>query len=295
MLLKPGCSCDQAIRLTETLGTETSDVQYLVPHILITNGPTGAAWPERLSPGALVPAIRKYDEWTLQAATRLRAAFTDPAISARPRAEKYSLIVNGDPSAGQTAILINGELNELRSYFAELANRAREQQEHYRWHQGRTLILDTNDLLHGQDFINIPWRRDYGPDTVVALPHVVIDEIDQKSFAQSEKTRKRARVVFRQIERLLDQIDAGGEATLTDGTPFRVLADEPGHQRLPNNDDEVVAQACALHQAIQSGEVVVITWDNGMRTRAKAWGLKAARLDEKYRRPEGDGAGRATA
>lgn len=70
---------------------------------------------------------------------------------------------------------------------------------------------------------------------------------------------------------------------VSEGTVVDVLLDEPGRVRLPNNDDEIVARACYLQQAIAPAPVTVITGDNGMRARALSWGLKARVLDEKYK------------
>jgi predicted ribonuclease YlaK len=71
--------------------------------------------------------------------------------------------------------------------------------------------------------------------------------------------------------------------TLAGGARVEVLLDEPLHVRLPNNDDEIVARACALQQSIAPAQVTVLTGDNGMRARALAWGLDADTLPEKYR------------
>lgn len=116
---------------------------------------------------------------------------------------------------------------------------------------------------------------------MVVIPHVVVDEIDKKSYATSDTIRKRARGVFALLEQTLaEQYDGHAVAG---GARVEVLLDEPGHVRLPNNDDEIVARACQLKQAIAPTPVTVLTGDNGMRARALAWGLEAGKLPEKYR------------
>ncbi|MEU0948515.1 PIN domain-containing protein [Streptomyces canus] len=134
----------------------------------------------------------------------------------------------------------------------------------------RTVVLDTNDLLHYMRFDKIPWQRIYGAGTSVMIPHVVIDEIDKKSYdTNATGVRKRARAVFALLEGVLTQIEAGGQAVVNNGeTVIDVLRDEPGHLRLPNNDDEIVARACYLQQAIAPTPVTVVTGDNRMRARA---------------------------
>jgi hypothetical protein len=289
MLLRPGRTCDEAIQLLEGVESGSlNDVQNAIPYITPMQQGDMLVYPDYLARQAMSPVLRKYDQWTAAATAELLTVFADRSVTAPLRNGKYGYIISADPAEARTAQLLHAELGEMRTYFRELTNQLREMKERYKRHQGRSLVLDTNDLLHGQNFTKIPWTKLYGEGVVVVVPHVVVDEIDKKSYAQSDKVRRRARTVFRLLEQLLDKIDEKGHATLEDGTPFEVMEDEPEHLRLPNNDDEVVARACALQQAVAPAEVTVITFDNGMRTRAKAWKLKAAKLDEKYRIKDGD-------
>lgn len=84
------------------------------------------------------------------------------------------------------------------------------------------------------------------------------------------------------LEGYLDEIDESGSAGLSDGARLEILADELGHQRLPNNNDEIVARAAFLQQAIFPGVVTVISRDIGMMTRARTRQLKAEKLSDKY-------------
>ncbi|WST35450.1 hypothetical protein OG379_40915 (plasmid) [Streptomyces sp. NBC_01166] len=47
-------------------------------------------------------------------------------------------------------------------------------------------------------------------------------------------------------------------------------------------DDELVAAAVCLRQAVAPGEVVVVSRDIGVRTRARPWGLSARALPDTY-------------
>jgi rRNA-processing protein FCF1 len=195
----------------------------------------------------------------LEPATELLKAFADRSVAARLRSERYNAIVHDQFTPDRWTLLINTELQELRTYFMKSANELRRTKDRFTSHQVRTVVLDTNDPLHYMRFDKIPWQRLFGPGTSVMIPHVVIDEIDKKSYDTNDTgVRKRARVV-----------DA--------------LLDEPGHVRLPNNDDEIVVRACYLQQAIAPASITVVTGDNGMRARALSWGLKARVLDEKYK------------
>jgi predicted ribonuclease YlaK len=180
-----------------------------------------------------------------------------------------------------------GPAQESHTLYMELANELRRTQGRFTSHQVRTVVLDTNDLLHYMRFGKIPWKRLFGPGTSVMIPHVVIDESDEsdrKSYDTNDTgVRKRARGVLVLLEQTPARIGADGQAMASGDTVVDVLLDEPGHLRLPNSDAEIVARACHLQRAIAAAPVTVVTGDNGMRARALSWGLRARVLDEKYK------------
>lgn len=290
MLLRPGVTCGEALKILDSI-TERglNTVQNAVPHLNPSHGTQGiGVETAHLDPAVprLQAAVREYDDWTAIAGAKLAGLSTDRSLASRLRGERYSHIVRtvvDINTVRHVAALLNTELQELRVFFMDLANEIRETQERYKGHQGRTLVLDTNDLLQYMRFDKIPWARLFGPGTVVVIPHVVVDEIDRKSHAQSETVKRRARGVFGLLEEVLTDLQAAGAYHLGDGTAIEVMVDPPGHVRQLNNDDEIVARACHLQQAVAPTKVTVITGDNGMRARAMAWSLPAARLDEKYK------------
>ncbi|KMS74192.1 hypothetical protein ACM01_14825 [Streptomyces viridochromogenes] len=282
MLLRPGVTCAEAIKLLDRLTEQgLTDLQNAAPHTFIVRPVDGVTenWEQ-----AANRVVGDYDRWTRQAATDLLEAFADRSVAARLRGERYNAIVHGQFTPDRWSLLLNTELQEVRTHFMELANELRRMQDRFTLHKKRTVVLDTNDLLHYARFDNIPWQSLFGAGTSVMIPHVVIDEIDKKSYdTRDTGVRKRARAVFALLEQLLAQIETDGYAVVRDDTVVDVLLDEPGHVRLPNNDDEIVARACYLQQAIAPAPVTVVTGDNGMRARALSWGLKARVLDEKYK------------
>ncbi|MEV2255961.1 PIN domain-containing protein [Streptomyces sp. NPDC050147] len=278
MLLKPSKTCDEAIKFLETLTEQgLNNVQVSIPHIS-----SGNNWSRSEDRDAMVPVVREYDQWTLKAAQELLEVFADRSVAARLRGERYTSIMYGHYEPARLAYLLNGEFFELRAFFAQLANELRETKERFKDHQAKTVVLDTNDLLHHMRYDKIPWQRIFGKGTTVVIPHVVVDEIDKKSYAISDTVQRRARGVFALLEKTLTAIEVTGRHEVA-GTSIEVLLDEPGHVRLPNNDDEIVSRALYLQQAIFPTPVTVVTGDNGMRARALAWGLKARKLDERYR------------
>ncbi|MFJ3825966.1 PIN domain-containing protein [Streptomyces nodosus] len=280
MLLRPGTTCDEAIKFLTILTDQgLNDVQNAVPHLMAGGEEDARVRTEKIE--TLRHVVNRYDQWTLTATKKLLEVFTDRSVTARMRGERYSNIVYGDFTARRQAQLLNLELQELRTYFMELANELRQLQDKHKHHQGQTVVLDTNDLLHYSRYDKIPWATVYGKGTVVVIPHVVVDEIDRKSYAISDTIRKRARGVFALLEQTLAEQREG--QSVAGGARIEVMLDEPGHVRLPNNDDEIVARACELKQAIAPTQVTVLTGDNGMRARALAWGLEADKVPEKYR------------
>jgi predicted ribonuclease YlaK len=139
-------------------------------------------------------------------------------------------------------------------------------------------------LLHYQRIDELPWVRTYGAAARLVIPHIVMDEIDSKSYETGSNVHKRARGIYGMLEGMLDQMDADGITIVQDGTPCMFLLDDPGHRRLGNNDDEIVSRAGYLQQYLKPGTVAVLTSDIGMRGRALAWRLKAEKLPDNFKR-----------
>ena len=90
-------------------------------------------------------AVRKYDAWTGQAELLLRAMFADPNVIARPRQGRYRSILTAATTSAiavptlqaETVFpLLHAELDDLRSYFARLANELRELKASFAEHTG---------------------------------------------------------------------------------------------------------------------------------------------------------------
>jgi PIN domain len=272
MLLRPGKSTEEAVRLFDDI--QSGSLNNLRNEIPLLNAPDFPRW--------MAIAIRKYTEWTAQAAKQIREVVDDPAVAARLRNETYWVVMASDINALRTFTLLQTELQEVTTFFMDCANELRIQQENAKRYGNRPLVLDTNDLLHYQRFDKIPWSSLYGKTAHVIIPHVVVDEIDAKSYGEGGKFPKRARGVYRVLEEYLDRIEDNGSATLPDGTTLEILADDPGHVRFPNNDNELVARAAFLQQAVYPNRITILTRDIGMRTRAVTRLLRAEKLPDKY-------------
>ncbi|MCX4625009.1 PIN domain-containing protein [Streptomyces albogriseolus] len=248
-----------------------NDVSIQIPHMMKTGADAEAE----------MRAVRKrYDEWTWKAAEELNRRFSDREIAGQLRAGRYRAILTAP--LGEARLMLYAEIAELQDYFRSLANQLRAMQERYgRGGAVRYVVLDTNTTLHFTRFDKILWQKVFGKGTALVVPHVVVDEIDTKSYQTGDKKiSRRARGVFRLLESVLE---AGPEEAIAeDGTPVFIMTDEPGHARLAVPDDELVASALRLYQAVAPAEVVVVSRDIGVRTRARAWGLPARPLPDKY-------------
>ncbi|MFI9358509.1 PIN domain-containing protein [Streptomyces lydicus] len=272
-MLRAGTTCIDAINFLDNdlVAGSLNDISIRIPHTMKTGAEAEAE----------IRAVRKrYDEWTWRAAEELNRRFSDREIAGQLRAGRYRAILTAP--LDEARLMMYVEIAELQDYFRSVANRVRAMQERYgRAGAVRYAVLDTNTTLHFTRFDKVPWQTVFGKGTVVMVPHIVVDEIDTKSYQTGDKKiSRRARGVFRLLESVLE---AGPEnATADDGTPVLIAADEPGHARLAVPDDELVASALRLHQAVAPAEVVVVSRDIGVRTRAHAWGLPARPLPDRY-------------
>jgi hypothetical protein len=286
-MLRTGTTCADAIKFLEEdlLSGSLNDASNRIP-IQPLDAPPGPGRTYEQAVAEMQAVRHKYDEWTWQAAEEISRRFTDREIADQLRSGRYRAILAAPLDQARSMMFM--EFQELRQYFRAVANRVREMQaRHGHPDAARYMVLDTNTTLHYTRFDKVPWQKEFGKGTAVVIPHVVVDEIDTKSYQTGDKKiSKRARGVFRLLESVLEK--GPGAATADDRTPVLIAADEPGHPRLPVPDDELVASALRLQQAVAPAEVVVVSRDIGVRTRAGAWTLLARPLPDKYLIEGGD-------
>jgi predicted ribonuclease YlaK len=148
------------------------------------------------------------------------------------------------------------------------------------------VVLDTTVYIeHPQELEAIDFRQFVnrrGEDIHVLVPMVVVDELDE--LKQHQRARTRARLTLRTLDQLfasstgpvrlrardLRPLDSGdipfGEVTI------EILLDQPGHRRIPVNDDEIVDRTVAA-QPLTGQSITLITYDTGLAMRARNAGL----------------------
>jgi hypothetical protein len=275
--LRVGRTYDEAMKfLDSTPAGSLNDVRNTIPLL-------GAAGFDALMTAAVV----RYERWVDETAKAVRGFFVDCELEGLLRSARYWTIVTTDPTSRHLASMIRAELNDLSDSFMHVGNYMRELKIHYKDLDGRCLVLDTNVFLHYQLVNGLPWIKTYGKSVRVVIPHVVLDEIDRKSYELNSNMHKRARGIYAMLESLMNSMNSKGIATLNDGTPCLILLDEPGYLRSSSNDEEIVSRAGYIQQFLRPGAVSVLTRDNGMRGRALSWRLKAEKLPDHFLRSEG--------
>jgi len=92
---------------------------------------------------------------------------------------------------------------------------------------------------------------------------------------------RRADQAIRVLREYSAGLRPGNAATLPDATTLEIFLDEPGHQRLANPDEELLAR-CRLLQRTIDRPLRVVTGDMGMQLWAEALELAAVEVHERY-------------
>jgi predicted ribonuclease YlaK len=140
-------------------------------------------------------------------------------------------------------------------------------------------------LLHYQRIDKVDWGKvvRVRPVRLVVL-HIVLAELDDKRYVDSDKIREKARSAIVPLDELRKQLEEQGYAKLPVGeATVEYLVDEEDHTRRDNPDEEILDRARFLQQVI-GRQVTVITADRGMRARAIARGLCVAEMPENLKR-----------
>ncbi|CAM5398712.1 hypothetical protein SVIOM74S_08926 [Streptomyces violarus] len=100
---------------------------------------------------------------------------------------------------------------------------------------------------------------------------VVVDELDRLKESRDRQVRWRAGYSLAVFNRDLESNERLGRVKV------EVLFDNPGHVRLPDEDDEIVDRALAVH-TIAAGSAQLVTYDTGMAMRGKWANLPVLKL-----------------
>jgi hypothetical protein len=235
------------------------------------------------------PLRQDYLCWVEDSETALRGVFLEPDVVAHLHAARFWRLYDGDFDIDQADITrpipdpCEQEAAAQLAYLTALADQVI-QLRAVAASPGLILVYDTNSLMHFQPPDAISWNA-VAKVTAARLivPLVVIDELDAKKYAGSEKMAKRAAGALRALDQILDGAQPGAPVALPDraGVSVEVLLDEDGHTRAASADDEIIDRAVLLGQ-LAGKPVTLVTADTGMRLRAQAAGLATLRLPDRY-------------
>jgi len=266
--LRPGANLDQAIALFQELAT----------NCYVDAQPVGTS--------QISANQRAYVQWATTTEGRLRTILSTRDAAAffdGPRHRDICTMTAG----GQLLPMINAEVNaysdRLRTLVDELDLTRR-----LFGGAGTCLVPDTSFYIeHGQKIEDIDFHdlAQWSGPVKVLIPMIVVDELDGlKQRGASPKAKWRASYSVAVIDRVVDDPPRPGLLTAKKHMPprgevtFQIVFDPPGHQRMPINDDEIVARCLACQPFADN--LTVITYDTGQSTRARAAGLKVNKLSQ---------------
>ena len=164
------------------------------------------------------------------------------------------------------------------------------------WQQDAALVaVDTNVFLHHRlEPSEIDWQATLRLPSLgslrVAIPMVVIDEIDNNKRNTKPEVRTRARLSGRFLAQAFGGTGEPGPYVLQRETNMRgsvtlaILPDSLlGHIRLARADDEIVQRLVELSD-LTNRTIRILSFDNGMCFRARLAGLEAVQLGEEDER-----------
>jgi rRNA-processing protein FCF1 len=215
-------------------------------------------------------------------AGHLGRLFKDRAIPDAIYSSRYWVIARCevlDREAQMLTTEIEIQRDRLRSMADELATYLPSAER-----EGTLVVPDTNSLVHYQRIDEIDWVVVTKSRRVrVVIVHTVLDELDDKRYAQSPRTAERARRAVKPLDERWPDLQATGFATLRADVTVEFLIDPPLHTRLDNADEEILDRSNFL-AALTQREVFLATGDRGMRSRTAAYGenVRPLVLPDKY-------------
>lgn len=145
------------------------------------------------------------------------------------------------------------------------------------------IILDTNILIHYNSFEDIPWGELMGFDELTfVFPALVIEEVDKVKDRERGRVQRRAKAVSSRLGQLLVDEVQGKYPVLFIETPLATFEEQRDYN-LESNDNMILFSVYKAE--IDHAMVCLVSSDNAMLMRAKRFGFKKYRLDDKYLAP----------
>lgn len=224
----------------------------------------------------------QYLAWVEQAETQLRSRFSSE-VWRELFTDRYWHIQRLDESSARPFPVVNNEASYQADRLERMATRLDELHRRFSVASDCALVIpDTNVLLHYRRFDEILWLDILDKAAVrLVIPLVVIDELDDLSF-RSNPVSDRARSVLRSLRRHRAELGPDDPSELRRGVSMQVLLDPPEHQRLANNDAELLDRVEYL-KVVTGRESILVTADYGLQLRASAREIEWQALPDELR------------
>lgn len=240
-----------------------------------------------------------YLEWAGSAARLLGYQISDSDLAALVLNRRYELLLASFGTMTSPEVEVQRVVNDLVTLEVEERSKNLDaaiktlQSYKTRWSNvGDLVVLDTNFYvehpteLKDTDLAQVIAAKTPGSQMHVLVPLLVVDELDRLKRHGDTKIRARGALkmldeVFKRVSQansmgLLRQED---NTTKPDGSvglgrvTMELLFDPPDHERLPDNDAEIVDRGLAV-QTLAGSPVTMVTYDKNMSFRARYAGLQ---------------------
>jgi hypothetical protein len=152
-------------------------------------------------------------------------------------------------------------------------------------------VLDTNLFLHYVPIDQIKWHDFLQANHIVLVitPTILRQLNDKKDSPGNRKMRERAAASLKRLDALADQPPP---CILREGVEAQFVAHEPLLDFSSHNlsrhigDDWLLAAALELRDTSESGQVVLVTQDLGLKIKARTHEIRSASVPETYKLPD---------
>jgi len=160
------------------------------------------------------------------------------------------------------------------------------------------VFLDTNIFLQFRDFDQIDWLRELGYQRVcLVIAPIILTELESFRYdRESQRRQQRSRKALRDLGEIASTADPGVPASIPNrpGVSLLLLSESPDLSVFPDlrpavQDDVLLAtilQFVGKHPEVDQVDVILVTDDLGLITKARARELRFHRPDDTLRLPD---------
>jgi hypothetical protein len=246
-------------------------------------------------PATAYSRLLAYLEWVTGATRLLQGRVSEKDIERLIQTRRYYALLEACGTLAGTAQerLVNGLVDqELADREAGLGAAVATLNQHLtRWAGPMWLaVADSSFYLHSpHPLADTDLHKVMGlsPDVEILLlfPIAVVDELDRLKESGGAHARWRAGHTLGRLDEAITSESWGtlhppapGEGLLIRGrVTAEIVLDQPGHVRLPIDDDEIIDRAATI-QLLAGRDVRLLTCDTGQATRGRLAGLQVTKL-----------------